>query len=135
MRIKVTPETILEYGLDTLTGNSKEELLVKVAELGEHGMDLFVNMPDVEGGDTETPEERNIFEHYNPDELPEPEGKTHSAESFDLTTQQYVKPCSYTLIFVGSKWGWVCDLHKKPSKHIITADSHEPCIEIDPYGS
>lgn len=86
MRVKVTLLNVLDYGLDVLTGNSVEDLLAKAAEMEAKGFDLYVNVPDVEGGDKDAPTERNIFEHYTP-ELPEPEGFSHIQETFDLRYQ------------------------------------------------
>lgn len=84
MRVKVNLENILQYGLDTITGNSRADLLAAATRADELGEELFVQIPDVEGGDTEAPTERNAFEHYGSD-LPEPDGEAHEQESVDLT--------------------------------------------------
>ena len=76
MRILVTLENIDKYDLVKLTGFTKEELL----HLASDG--LYLQIPDVEGGDTETPEDRNVFAHW--DELPEPEGYVHEQKTSSI---------------------------------------------------
>lgn len=67
MQIEVTEETIEEYGLDILTGNSKEEMLKRAAEALESGYTLTVKIHD-------RVTDANIFDHFesrvvgNPDE-------------------------------------------------------------------
>lgn len=95
---------------------------------------MFVNIPDVEGGDNEAPKERNVFEHFSP-ELPEPDGATHLQEAIDLRDQAYsANPCYYQLdVFAGDVYVYLCQVHNRASKYSITPGSHEPCLEVDPY--
>lgn len=86
MRVRVTLSNILDYGLDVITGNSREALLTRAKWMEDNGYDFWVNIPDKEGGDTDAPTERNAFEHYGPD-LPEPEGATHQQLSLNLVYQ------------------------------------------------
>lgn len=135
MRVKVTLDNILDYGLDAITGNSRADLLARAAEEEALGFEMYVNIPDVVGGDTEIPEERNVFEHFGSDGLPEPDGAVHQQEAVNLSERAYIeKPCHYrvvTLIDNDSKW--VCNVHNEPSKHSIVHGSHEPCLKVDPY--
>lgn len=82
MRVKVNLDNILAYGLDTITGNSRADLLAAAARAEELGEEMFVIIPDVEGGDTESPVERNSFEHYA--DMPLPENPTHEQEAVNL---------------------------------------------------
>lgn len=134
MRIKVTAANILEYGLDRLTGNSTADLLAQAQELKRtSGYELYVKIPDAEGGDTEAPTERNNFEHY--EGFPEPEGFTHPQESINLEQQAYLEnPCSYWANYqIDGSIVWICIRHNEISKHSVTKDSHAPCIVVDPY--
>jgi hypothetical protein len=79
MRIEVTLENILKYNLDVITGNSRADLLAAAARAEEAGEAMYVTIPDVMGGDTEAPEERNTFEHYA--DLPDPDGRKHVQQS------------------------------------------------------
>jgi hypothetical protein len=83
VRVLVNMSNIIEYGLDVITGNSRESLLIRAAQLSENGYDFYINIPDVEGGDNDAPQERNAFEHFSSD-LPEPDGFTHSQEATNL---------------------------------------------------
>lgn len=133
MRIQVTEENITKYGLDVVTGNHRVDLLNAAKRAKEEGRDLWVNIPDVIGGDTEAPTERNAFEHY--DGLPEPDGFTHSQDSISLAEQAYLAdPCFYqeTILLDGTRI-LKCVKHGAGSKHSITADSVAPCIVVDPY--
>jgi hypothetical protein len=148
VRVKVTPETIDKYGLDTITGNTREDLLTRVTELAEHDMELWLNIPDAFGGSTEEPTERNTFEHFAND-LPEPEGKAHEHDAFNLMEQALSEsPCGYRWEFVPTlgRNEWVCVIHHEISKHSIdtdlvvvdgievkTTNSHAPCLIVDPY--
>jgi hypothetical protein len=138
MRILVTAASIAEYGLDKITGNSKEELMIRVEQMKANGYDMFVNLPDVQGGDTEAPNERNVFEHFG-DELPEPDGAAHSQEAVNLTNAGFIhNTCSYRQVALpgptfNSKW--ICVIHDVPSKHDVEASPHAPCISVDPLGN
>jgi len=128
MRVLVTLQNILEYGLDTLTGNSRTDLLARAAELEREGFELYVKIPDVQGGDIEAPTERNTFDHYGPD-LPDPEGVAHKQEALNLAELAYLdNPCGYSLV----DEEFICDLHQQPSKFAVDLDSHAPCIEVAP---
>src|SRR5436190_2902009 len=83
MRVKVTHDNIVAYGLDIITGNKIVDLLAAADRAEELGEEMFVVIPDVEGGDTEAPTERNAFEHFS--EMPEPDGRMHEQESVNLT--------------------------------------------------
>jgi len=48
MRVLVNEQNIDEYGLDTLTGNSKEDLLARAEEANESDYELHVVIPDPE---------------------------------------------------------------------------------------
>lgn len=135
MRVLVTLSNIIEYSLDTITGNTREDLLLRAAEMRDNGYDMFVNLPDVMGGEREAPTERNVFEHFN-DELPEPEGAVHSQTALNLTNHPWpVVPCSYAYRQIDNgEHKWVCLIHDVPSKHNIVEGSNEPCLVIDPYG-
>jgi len=138
MRILVTASTIMEYGLDKLTGNSKEDLLARVEEMKVSGYDMYVNLPDAEGGDTEAPNERNVFEHFS-DDLPEPDGATHSQDSVNLSDQVHIyvdTDCHYVKVemFTG-RVKWICRAHGVESKHDLEAHPNAPCISVDPLGS
>lgn len=136
MKVLVTLSNILEYGLDTITKNSREDLLAKAKELETNGYELYVTLPDVDGGDTEAPVERNAFQHYSSD-LPEPDGFTHKQKSLDLTKQDPVTaPCAYVLQTNedGNAHEWLCVIHDARSKHAITYGSSDPCLVMDPYG-
>lgn len=128
MRVRVTPVNIDAYDLVTVTGNTREDLLARAAEaLVEGHGDFYVIIPDVLGGDTEIPTERNVFEHY--DGLPEPDGYTHEQASIDLA-----RACSYKLEFTSDgKSFYICQKHNTLSKHAVDATSHTPCLAIDPY--
>lgn len=133
MRVQVTEENILKYGLDVITGNHRVDLMARAREAELAGLDLWVKIPDVMGGDTEAPTERNAFEHY--DGLPEPDGFTHPQESLSLEEQAYVEnPCSYqeTIQMDGNPL-LVCVQHGAASKHSIDLESHAPCLVVDPY--
>jgi len=133
MRVRVTLANIVEYGLDTLTGNSRIELLARAQEMEANGYDMFVTLPDVEGGDTEAPTERNVFEHFNT-ELPIPDGSAHSQEALNLV-EHATTQCTYKLITMEDQVSkWICITHYSPSKHKIEDGSHEPCLVMDPYG-
>lgn len=134
MRVKVTLSNIIEYSLDVITGNSRADLLARAKEMEDSGYELFVRIPDVEGGDTEVPTERNAFEHYGPD-LPEPEGVAHEQLSLSLEEQAYLlEPCSYARYdFPDGDWAWWCTKHSIESKHAVDADSHAPCLALDPH--
>lgn len=133
MRVLVTPENIIEYGLDVITENSRESLLIRAAQMRENGYDFYVNIPDVEGGDTEAPAERNVFEHYNT-ELPTPDGAAHSQEAINLAEEDTTK-CNYRFVNVDDHVSkWICITHYSPSKHTIEEGSHLPCLVMDPYG-
>jgi len=137
MRVKVNLQNILDYSLDTLTGNTRADLLARASEMEASGFELFVKIPDVVGGDTEAPEERNAFSHYS-SELPEPEGTSHPQESVDLTDQAYIQnPCSYKkqVIIESNDILWICTVHEMPSKHSVDKDSHAPCLTMDPYNN
>jgi len=134
MRVQVNLQNILDYSLDTLTGNTRQDLLARAAELERDGFDMFVNIPDAEGGDTEAPEERNIFKHHAG--LPEPGGGSHEQTSIDLADQLYLEnPCNYKrhVIIESGDIQWICKIHEMPSKHSIDKDSHAPCLTMDPY--
>lgn len=75
MKVEVNLENILKYGLDVITGNSRADLLAAAARAAEVNEVMHVIIPDVEGGDTEAPTERNSFEHFG--DLPAPEEATH----------------------------------------------------------
>lgn len=133
MRVLVTLANIVEYGLDTVTGNTRADLLARAKEMRDEGYDMYVNLPDVEGGDTDVPTERNVFEHFN-EELPVPEGLTHTQEALNLADQPNTQ-CSYKLVDIDNHVKkWICIVHYSPSKHTITENSHEPCLVMDPYG-
>lgn len=134
MRVLVTLQNIMEYGLDTVTGNSRADLLARAEELERQGEQLYVRIPDVEGGENDEPTERNSFEHFGGD-LPEPEGHTHKQESLNLAQQGYVKnPCSYGgHVMLDGSIRWLCVLHDEISKHSVDGESHEPCVFVDPY--
>lgn len=135
MRIRVTLPNILDYGLDVLTGKSRADLLATAEEFSNNGKVYYVHIPDVEGGDTEAPTERNVFEHHV--SLPEPEGHSHKQESVNLTLEQeaYVKdPCSYKPNpQIDGSHIWICVKHGAISKHSVDAESHEPCEVVDPF--
>jgi hypothetical protein len=135
MRVLVTLSNILEYGLDTITGNSREDLLARAAEMRAEGYELFVTLPDVEGGDKEAPTERNAFAHYGSD-LPEPEGPSHEQSSLNLIASPTpFSQCLYAYHhFDSGEYKWICVPHNSPSKHNIEAGSNEPCLVMDPYG-
>ena len=136
MRILVTLSNILEYGLDTVTGNSREDLLQRAEEMKANGYDMYVNIPDAEGGEQDAPTERNVFEHFSPD-LPEPDGAAHAQTALNLTNHpQPIVPCSYAYRYLveNNEHKWICLLHDSPSKHLIEPGSNEPCLVIDPYG-
>ena len=128
MRVQVTPQNIVEYGLDKLTGNSTGDLLARAAEMEASGYELFVRIPDIEGGDTEAPTERNVFEHHGG--LPDPDGRSHEQAAIDLT-----QVCSYQLMYYGSDTPqeFVCTKHNAASRHSVDADSHAPCLMLDPW--
>ena len=126
MRVKVTLENILAYGLDTLTGNTRGDLLARAAQEAEEGNDMYVVIPDVVGGDTEAPTERNVFEHFS--KAPDPEGVGHEQVSVDLT-----QVCSYKLEESRGRKFYICRKHNALSKHAVTAESHAPCLIVDPY--
>lgn len=134
MRIKVNLSNILEYGLDTLTGNSRADLLARAEELHNNGLEMYVTIPDAEGGDNDAPTERNAFEHYATD-LPEPEGPAHKQEALNLAQQAYVNdPCSYKPIpQIDGSEVWICAKHNMISKHSVDAESHAPCEFVDPF--
>lgn len=135
MRVLVNLSNILEYGLDTLTGNSRDDLLARAKEMEEAGYEMFVNIPDAEGGDKEAPTERNVFDHFS-SELPEPEGAAHSQTALNLTNHPLPEvKCSYNFRAVpGGEHKWICVIHDVPSKHFIDYGSNKPCLVIDPYG-
>lgn len=135
MRVLVNLSNILEYGLDTLTGNSRDDLLARAKEMEEAGYELFVTLPDVEGGDKEAPTERNVFDHFNTD-LPEPDGAVHSQTALNLTNHPWPEEtCRYDLqYFDAGEYKWICVIHNSPSKHIIEKGSTDPCLVMDPYG-
>jgi hypothetical protein len=136
MRVLVTLSNILEYGLDTITGNTREDLLARAAEMEANGYEMFVNLPDIMGGEQEAPTERNVFDHFN-SELPEPDGAVHSQTALNLTNYpQPIVPCSYAYRYLveNNEHKWICLLHDSPSKHPIEPGSSEPCLVIDPYG-
>lgn len=133
MRVEVTDQNISEYGLDTITGNTREDLLAQARELELNGYSLFIKIPDIEGGDTDAPVERNIFSHYGPD-LPDPEGATHLQEAIDLRNETYINdPCRYNMMIQKGDFIWICDKHDAPSKHSIVPGSLAPCLVVDPY--
>lgn len=134
MKVKVTPENIIEYGLDVLTGNTAADLLARAKELEKDGYELYVRIPDVEGGDNDAPTERNIFDHFGPG-LPDPEGFTHKQETLDLREQGYTEdPCSYRGdTQIDGSTVWVCVKHGVTSKYSVEAASHAPCLAVDPY--
>jgi hypothetical protein len=127
MRVQVTLENILAYGLDTLTGNTREDLLARAAQEEAEGNNMYVIIPDVAGGDTEAPTERNIFAHFS--EMPDPDGRSHDQVAVDLS-----QACSYKLDWHedGNSF-FVCKKHNAVSKHSIDALSRAPCLAIDPY--
>lgn len=133
MRIEVNLKNIQEYGLDTITGNSQADLLAKAAELNNNGLLMYVKLPDVEGGDTEAPTERNVFQHHS--DLPEPEGNAHTQEALNLAQQAYVNnPCSYKPNpQIDGSVIWICAKHDMISKHSVDGESHEPCEAVDPF--
>lgn len=133
MRIRVTASSIQEYGLDTLTGNTKEDLVRRMEEMEAAGYELFVTIPDAFGGTTESPDERNVFDHFN-NELPEPDGAVHSQASVNLSVGT---ECHYKQVFLpGPKvnYKWVCLIHGAASKHDVESRPNAPCISIDPLG-
>lgn len=128
MRVQVTKQNILEYGLDIITGNSQDELLIRASEMERDGYELFINIPDVEGGDNDIPEERNAFEHYNSD-LPDPDGVAHS----NTSVNHIGNACHYQAVIVdGGELIWICEIHKYPSKHSVESTSRVPCLKVDP---
>lgn len=132
MRIQVTEENILKYGLDIITGNHRIDLLARAREAETAGLDLWVNIPDAMGGDTEAPAERNAFEHY--EGFPEPDGFTHPQESISLEEQLYLEsPCFYqeTIQMDGTRI-LTCVKHGAASKYSIDLESHAPCLVVDP---
>ena len=133
MKIKVTMANILEYGLDTLTGNSQADLMARAKEMEANGFELYVTIPDAQGGDRDAPNERNNFEHY--EGFPEPDGYTHPQESINLEQQAYLEnPCSYWANRqIDGSVIWICVKHNEISKHSVDKDSHAPCIVVDPY--
>lgn len=134
MRIKVDLSNIIEYGLDTLTGNSRADLLTKAKQAEALGNDLYVNIPDAQGGDNEVPTERNAFEHFASD-LPVPEGHTHKQEALNLAEQAYLEdPCYYgPNTHLDGSITWICMKHGAISKHSVDGESHEPCEVVDPF--
>jgi len=137
MRILVTTSSIVEYGLDKLSGNTKEDLMARVDQMKAEGYDLYINLPDAEGGDTEAPKERNVFEHFS-DELPEPDGVAHSQEAVNLYGTDYISDdtdCHYVKVetFTG-RVKWVCKFHGMESKHDLWAHPNAPCTSVDPEG-
>ena len=128
MRVQVTLQNILEYGLDVITGNTRADLLARAEEAKTNGYEMFVTVPDVKGGDTEAPKERNIFEHYNSD-LRDPDGRRHEQTSVDLT-----KVCSYRLNWTDDHGDvFICTQHGANSKYSVDVESHAPCLFMDGY--
>lgn len=119
MRVQVTLQNILDYSLDVITGNSRADLLASAEKAEEEGYELFVNIPDVEGGATEEPQERNAFAHYGPD-LPEPDGNAHIQEAVDLSRPPIHNPWSETCVKRLEVEPWktgiycpICDIQKE----------------------
>lgn len=138
MKVLVTLSNITEYGLDVITGNSREDLLARARQMETDGYEMYVNIPDVEGGDTDVPAERNVFQHYSSD-LPVPDGPTHAQLAFDLIDQPYTytKPCNYRhVVIVTGESKWICNIHDVPSRHTITIENlNPPCLVMDPLDS
>lgn len=126
MRIKVTQDNIDMYGLDTLTGLSAEVLLEQARIEMESGNEFWVRIPDVIGGDTEAGGDRNVFEHFS--EIPEPDGYSHEQQKLDMLYQ-----CSYVRGYdMVNREFWVCTVHAMASKYTVDANSHAPCLAVDP---
>jgi hypothetical protein len=136
LRVVITPQNIDEYGLDYITGNTREDLITEAAEMREKGYDMFVNIPDAMGGDKDAPTERNVFEYYTTG-VPDSGEVTHSQESTNLIDQTYIPTsCNYRHIVIGNgELKWICNIHDVPSKHLINPGSHAPCLAIDPHGN
>lgn len=136
MRIAVNSQNIIDYALHVVTGNSIQDLLARAADhTNRYGTPMYVTIPDVNGGDTEAPTERNAFEHYGG--LPEPEA-THAQHGVNLmegpTAEYQANPCSYKLVWTEATGDiWVCTKHNQNSKYAVDRLSHAPCLEVDPY--
>lgn len=126
MRIQVTEENIDQYDLVRLTGKSKAELLSLAVLEWLEGNEFWVRIPDVAGGDTEAPTDRNVFEHFT--ELPVPDGHMHEQKAANLFDE-----CSYKLgVDMVGRGLWVCVVHAVGSKYPVDGDSHAPCLIMEP---
>lgn len=111
MHVEVNEQNIDLYNLIELTGNSREEMLSRAAEAREQGHILSCDVPD------NLVIKQNVFEVYE-------------SEHVD---PKRLRGCGYEKreIAEGGEI-WVCVMHGKSSRYDVSADSHLPCIQVDP---
>lgn len=111
MQVEVTESNIDKFDLVNRFGNSREFLLNEAANAAAKGMVLSVELPD------DVVLEQNVFEVFE-------------GEHVD---PRRLRGCGYEKKQdVDGVEHWVCVLHGKTSRYDVSADSHVPCIQVDP---
>lgn len=110
MQVEVNETNIDQFGLVQLTGNTREELLVRADEAATHGFVLSVTVPD------DQLIEQNVFDYaqkVKPEDLPKP-------------------PCVYTLEKDrdGNRVA-LCVVHNSITKYSIDDISQIPGLQCD----
>lgn len=111
MQVEVNEANIDRFKLVELTGNTREFMLSKAADAAEEGYVLSCDVPDAQVL------EQNVFDVYE-------------SEHVD---PRRLNGCGYEKRedTVGGEH-WVCIIHGKTSRHDVAADSHVPCLQVDP---
>lgn len=82
MQIEITEENIEEYGLDELTGNSKEDLLRIAKEAADSGQALYFQVPD------RTEAVHNVFDVFPGAVVDSVDESTNPIEDWDGASQR-----------------------------------------------
>lgn len=75
MQIEVTAQNIDDYGLDELTGNTKEELLARASEAARSGQILHFKVPDA----VASQQKMNVFDQFKGQLSPDADPEVQSA--------------------------------------------------------
>ena len=111
MKVYVNETNIDKFNLADVTGETREVLLNEAQRAKEKGLDLSVNLPD------ELVLEHNVFDHYD--------GEPVDPRRLNI--------CTYEKREVeGGGEVWICMAHGKASAFDVSADSHVPCIQVQP---
>jgi hypothetical protein len=111
LKVYINETNIDKFDLTKVTGETREFLLNEAAKAAKAGLDLSVELPD------DLVLEHNVFDHYD-------------GEPVD---PRRLNVCNYEKKEIeGGGEVWICMVHGKTSQYDVAADSHVPCIQVQP---